>query len=318
MEGTVENSNNNVTKINTNILNVKSNHDNTTPPMNNATELQQHPMIPVPTAIREVLRCTAELQMQLQLHLQLQRKKQDQNDNNNDHNHNKNNCKEVESLSIFDENLINRISSSEIRMPSPGYPPYVASIVDGYAIHVEDSLSESLSSTSLNENENQVMVVLDVIDRIYAGDDTDADAGCDNIKDDDNNPKVYRRPTSSYVTTGAPIPSHYDAVLPIEDVSVAITTTSSTTKSIISIPRQKIVKLCKGNNGNRWIRPVGCDIPTGAVVLGRGEQIRSHHLGLLVQAGWGDNNDDDDGGNGKDDNRGGKIEVRRLPKVSSL
>merc|ERR1712238_164162 len=117
---------------------------------------------------------------------------------------------------------------------------------------------------------------------------------------------------------GAPIPSHYDAVLPIEDVSVAITTTSSTTKSIISIPRQKIVKLCKGNNGNRWIRPVGCDIPTGAVVLGRGEQIRSHHLGLLVQAGWGDDNDDDDGGNGKDDNRGEKIEVRRLPKVGML
>lgn len=76
--------------------------------------------------------------------------------------------------------------------------------------------------------------------------------------------------TVAYVTTGGPIPDGADAVVQVED-----------TEKIESKRVNIKVKARKGAD----IRPVGCDIEKGALVLKAGDKIGASEIGLLATVG---------------------------------
>ncbi|OMO77140.1 hypothetical protein COLO4_25318 [Corchorus olitorius] len=81
--------------------------------------------------------------------------------------------------------------------------------------------------------------------------------------------------TVAYVTTGGPIPDGADAVVQVED------TEQVKAPSVESKRVRILVQTSKGVD----IRPVGCDIQKGVVVLESGERIGASEVGLLATVG---------------------------------
>ena len=135
--------------------------------------------------------------------------------------------------------LHHRIVAEDVVVAAPGYPPYRASIMDGYAVACKDGLAPRT-----------------IVDRILAGDTaprTQVTAGA-----------------AYYVTTGAAVPEGCDCVVPVEECTVE----GGTTLTIVQEPQP-----------NAWIRPVGCDLPAGSVVLPKGHVLDAVALGLWRQSG---------------------------------
>ncbi len=97
-------------------------------------------------------------------------------------------------------------------------------------------------------------------------------------------------PKAIYVTTGAVVPPHCNAVIPVEDVAVMADHDDSDhdhdndhdpIPTVISIHISKLATIQR----NAWIRPIGCDIRPNATIVERGEVIEPVHMGLLVQCG---------------------------------
>lgn len=143
-------------------------------------------------------------------------------------------------------------------MKEPGYPPYNASIMDGYAIRTKDVYwgSEKSSSSSWTHH---------VFDRIYAGDEQ-----APKLEDSSCSGSL---PPAYYITTGAVVPDGFDCVVPIEEIVV-----SENNDKIRILPSAKI-------ESATWIRPIGCDISVGSVVLSKGDAIDPVALGLIKQLG---------------------------------
>ncbi|EPS66354.1 hypothetical protein M569_08423, partial [Genlisea aurea] len=81
--------------------------------------------------------------------------------------------------------------------------------------------------------------------------------------------------TVAYVTTGGPIPHGADAVVQVEDTAPSENATSGT----------KQVRVLKQVARGLDIRPVGCDIGKGDVVLKTGEHVGAAEVGLLATVG---------------------------------
>ncbi|XP_057782155.1 molybdopterin biosynthesis protein CNX1 [Salvia miltiorrhiza] len=81
--------------------------------------------------------------------------------------------------------------------------------------------------------------------------------------------------TVAYVTTGGPIPNGADAVIQVED-TVQVESASA---------GQKRVRVLKQVTQGLDIRPVGCDIAKGDVVLKSGELLAAAEIGLLATVG---------------------------------
>ncbi|KAK4482777.1 hypothetical protein RD792_009945 [Penstemon davidsonii] len=81
--------------------------------------------------------------------------------------------------------------------------------------------------------------------------------------------------TVAYVTTGGPIPDGADAVVQVED-------TVSVESEAVNSKQVRILKqITRGLN----IRPVGCDIAKGDLVLKSGEHLGAAEIGLLATVG---------------------------------
>ncbi|OMO71133.1 hypothetical protein CCACVL1_18422 [Corchorus capsularis] len=81
--------------------------------------------------------------------------------------------------------------------------------------------------------------------------------------------------TVAYVTTGGPIPDGADAVVQVEDTEQV---------KAPSVESKRVRILVQTNKGVD-IRPVGCDIQKGEVVLKSGERIGASEVGLLATVG---------------------------------
>ncbi|KAL1558303.1 calnexin Cnx1 [Salvia divinorum] len=81
--------------------------------------------------------------------------------------------------------------------------------------------------------------------------------------------------TVAYVTTGGPIPNGADAVIQVED-TVEVESAAS---------GQKRIRVLKQVSQGLDIRPVGCDIAKGDIVLKSGERLGPAEIGLLVTVG---------------------------------
>eukprot|EP00977_Amphora_coffeiformis_P003334 scaffold620_cov169-Amphora_coffeaeformis.AAC.4 len=216
-----------------------------------------HPMVAVPEAIRTVLVETA-------------RRLVDENPRETTTAVSSSTIGTSESSSL----LLDQVLAKDVLMKEPGYPPYRASIMDGYCIRSEetfplDSFAETTAPTATHR----------VVDKIFAGDG----------RKNNNNVVVAattteeetRLPSAYYVTTGAMVPDFFDCVVPIEDV---VTIAGNGKQQQDDSP--KTIAICKlPTTMGKWIRPVGCDISPGSVVLPAGHVIDPVSLGLLKQSG---------------------------------
>jgi molybdenum cofactor synthesis domain-containing protein len=104
--------------------------------------------------------------------------------------------------------------------------------------------------------------------------------------------------TAVYITTGAVLPDGYDAVIPIEDTEHVVRSNNSDDKNnansnllhhqqsnMMHILPSKVEYILQSIKPYTWVRPIGCDIPPGTIVLSKGEVIQPVHFALLLQIG---------------------------------
>jgi molybdopterin molybdotransferase len=203
-------------------------------------ERKEHPMTAVPDAILIALREAARLCLPPN-----------------------NNIRPAETVVLKDvasvTDLLGRTLGADVTMRDPGYPPYQASIMDGFAIRTSEccSLSDETGWTH------------DVLDKIFAGDETQP-----KISESSSSGTADSQLASAYyVTTGAVVPGDFNCVVPIEECRVA------PDSSKIAIPSSATIQ------EKKWIRQVGCDISAGSVVLPAGHILDGVAIGLLYQSG---------------------------------
>lgn len=276
-------------------------------------------MIPVPQAIEIVLTETSRA-------LWYDRRSEHHDDHDDDR-HGDNNSSSMlrtttssTTTSAFDHySLLGRISAQNITAPSPGYPDHNSSIMDGYAVKVSDlararemydGMDQNNDNNDIRKGDHQLDFV--IVGKVYAGDgdqqdDLDHDHSDDahaNLNDD----SCHR--TAVYVTTGAVVPTNYDAVIPMEDTELVSlhendddeNNNNKKKPQRMRILPSKIKSVLHSTKQWTWIRPVGCDIAPGSIVLSRGEQIQPVHMALLSQVGVSL----------------GTVNVNRLPRVGVL
>ena len=174
--------------------------------------------------------------------------------------------------------VIGRVAAEKIIAPSP-YPSFNASIMDGYAV----------CSSRTNSLDDQGNISFRVVGSVFAGP-FSGNRGLDGVIEsakEDNDPDDA---TAIYVTTGAVVPSPFDCVVPVEDVFLSEKKDAS---NFIYISQHHLQSM-------KWIRPIGCDIPTNTTLVEQGDVISSAALGLLVTCGIT------------------HIRVRKLPKVGII
>jgi molybdopterin biosynthesis enzyme len=245
-----------------------------------------HPMVPVPQAIMRVLFETAAMMMKR--------------------------GPQTETISICSSSsaaaaaqdmhiqAVGRISAVDIRASELGYPTYNASIMDGYAINMDEVTRISLTTGQGHhydddDDDGDDSWQFHVKDRVYAGPTATTETEALHLPviiDIDMADYTKTLPKTIYVTTGAVIPPSYNAVIPVEQVDES----EMIEYGIISIPYSALVSA----RGNAWIRPIGCDIKPYTPILKKGDVIEPVHIGLLVQCGVEE------------------VEVRCLPSVGIL
>jgi molybdenum cofactor synthesis domain-containing protein len=198
-----------------------------------------HPMVPVPDAIRTVMRETAKLLL---------------------NNQKPNPTLRISLSSTPWSSLLGCILDEDVLMEEPGYPPYNASIMDGYAINTSDFSSEDAKNASTTEPDSWTHRV---VDRIYAG-----GSGAKSTTEDEDN-----LPLACYITTGAVVPDCYNCVVPVEECEVSVSTPKIQIKPTASLQHHK------------WIRPIGCDISGSTIVLPKGHILDPVAIGLAKQSG---------------------------------
>jgi gephyrin len=72
------------------------------------------------------------------------------------------------------------------------------------------------------------------------------------------------------VTTGGPVASFFDAVIPVEETEYI---------------SQNQIKILKQMNSAQFIREPGSDIKQGEIVLEKGQTLRAAEIGLLATVG---------------------------------
>lgn len=237
---------------------------------------QEHPMIPVPHALRIVLTETAILKSAESTSVSASEEEGTQES-----------MEWMETTNNRTNDLCGRISYETVTAIND-YPPYNASIMDGYAINIDQvkhilASAQETDSSEIDYHETNVTdlkngsLVFDVIHKAYAG---KANAI----------PQELMGLTAVYVTTGAVVPSSYNAVVPIEQVQHENQNEKEVLHNMSSVDYlyDKIhirTNLLETINNNHWIRPIGCDIPSGTVILSPGQVIEPAHVGLLIQSG---------------------------------
>lgn len=151
--------------------------------------------------------------------------------------------------------LLDQTIATEVRMPEPGYPPYNASIMDGYAIRAKEAISDKQGQWSHG-----------IQAKVFAGD------SVDKIGQASSQPSEL--PPAYYVTTGAIVPDTFDCVVPIEECKL------SEDGKYLAFASTAITE------EGQWIRQVGCDTPSGSVVLQQGHVLDPPAIGLLLQLGF--------------------------------
>ena len=198
-----------------------------------------HPMVTVPFAIRTVMRETADILLK---------------------NKKSNPTLRICVSSTPWSSLLGCVLEEDVVMKDPGYPPYNASIMDGYAINTGEFSKEDAKTASTSKPE---IWTHRVAGKVYAGDPDKMTVSRDE--------EIL--PSACYITTGAVVPNSYNCVVPVEDCEISASSSKIRIKPTATLEH------------NKWIRPVGCDISKGTVVLKKGHILDPVAIGLAKQSG---------------------------------
>ena len=152
---------------------------------------------------------------------------------------------EEESLPFAD--AVGRVLASEVTAPRP-HPPFPASIMDGYAVRAAD-----------------VPGTLRVVGAARAG----APLGPSGARSESDTQPGH----AVYITTGAPVPPGFDAVVPVERVRFPGGAGSAA------------VAVADAYGPGANVRAVGSDVQRGEVLLDAGDRVGPHELGIAALAG---------------------------------
>uniref|UniRef100_H2XUG5 Gephyrin n=1 Tax=Ciona intestinalis TaxID=7719 RepID=H2XUG5_CIOIN len=152
-------------------------------------------------------------------------------------------------ISKYYSDAIDHILAEDIRAKAP-IPPFPASVMDGYAVIGLDTPCD-----------------LDIVGASV----------CD--RNNSNHSKGIRigKGQAFRINTGAPLPLGADAVIPVEDTVLLKETENG--KEELTVRVLKLVR--PGEN----VRPIGCDIKTGEVVLKSQTKIGPSECGILASVG---------------------------------
>jgi molybdopterin molybdotransferase len=166
--------------------------------------------------------------------------------------------------------LLGQVLAEPVGMSEPGYPPYRASIMDGFAIRTTDRFPSTFPNGSSPPTTKQWTHT--IAGKVFAGNtsQTKDDTGTSQTVD------ACQLPTAYYLTTGAVVPIDFDCVVPVEKCTVN-NKTNPTFVNIQAVPADI--------QSGKWIRDVGCDIPAGMEMLPRGHVLDAVSLGLIRQSG---------------------------------
>lgn len=179
-----------------------------------------------------------------------------------------------------EQSLLGRVAAQTLKASEIGYPPYNASIMDGYAVNIDEieplmsTLGNSFSDHDGDGRDGDMH--FHVCDKMYAGPAKSVSSHSDEPIDLDMAEYLSDLPKAIYVTTGAVVPPPYNVVVPVEEVGDC-----DDEHDVISIH----IKIVSRLQRNAWIRPIGCDIRPHSTILEKGEAIESVHIGLLIQCG---------------------------------
>ena len=152
---------------------------------------------------------------------------------------------------------LNRILFIDV-LSDVNIPSLPTSIMDGYAINIEESLKYFKLTSSFE---------YDIREKIYA-DGLKICLSLDGRYNDDDE----LRPFAAYVTTGSPIPSNYDCVIPVEKIGK---------KSNIITILEDFDLVVEG----QFIRPIGANIKQGDLILSKNTKLNSISIALLASLG---------------------------------
>eukprot|EP00123_Amoebidium_parasiticum_P010781 comp20315_c0_seq1/m.25545 comp20315_c0_seq1/g.25545 ORF comp20315_c0_seq1/g.25545 comp20315_c0_seq1/m.25545 type:complete len:636 (-) comp20315_c0_seq1:337-2244(-) len=147
-------------------------------------------------------------------------------------------------LKLTDPKLVGSVLATPVVAKEP-FPPFPASIKDGYAVVASDGPGEYV-----------------VLGPVEAGSPSDMQV---------------KPGTVARITTGAPVPSGADAVIQVEDTELVESSPDGTRELRIKIHSRATV--------GQDIRPIGYDISTGEVVLEEGAVLGASEVGLLATVG---------------------------------
>ena len=177
----------------------------------------------------------------------------------------------AESTTMLSPNnpLVGRTLAEDVIQREPGYPPYRASIMDGYAISTQTIGTKTTTTTTTTSKQQWTHTI---VDKVYAGDSPSSNTAAATAT------TSLTLPPAHYVTTGAIVPDTYDCVVPVEQCVV------DHTNNLLSI-QKAIDDTNMSPNNTSWIRQPACDIAAGSVVLPAGHVLNGVSLALLLQAG---------------------------------
>ncbi|XP_057314925.1 gephyrin-like isoform X2 [Hydractinia symbiolongicarpus] len=140
--------------------------------------------------------------------------------------------------------LLGKVLMEDVRAKEP-YPPFAASVKDGYAVIAADGAG-----------------VRRVVEPITAGQVPS---------------QSLRSGQCSRITTGAPIPVGADAVVQVEDTELVEAADNGNVEVLVRMKTPPSIL--------QDIRPVGFDIKQGETILSAGEKLGPSELGLMAMAG---------------------------------
>jgi molybdopterin biosynthesis enzyme len=167
--------------------------------------------------------------------------------------------------------------------------------MDGYAMKTSELVnSRTIYDTLDSVQKENYQLDFVIVGKVYAGDDDDGAVIINEILSKELSNDSYR--TAVYITTGAVLPDGYDAVIPLEDTDLQSNTSDDKNNensnllhhqesNMMHILPSKVEYILQSIKPYTWVRPIGCDIPPGTIVLSKGEVIQPVHIALLLQIG---------------------------------
>jgi molybdenum cofactor synthesis domain-containing protein len=172
--------------------------------------------------------------------------------------------------------IIGSVLAHDIVMPEPGYPPYRASIMDGYALQQQQQSPVDVDECNQQATSfDDVSLTFRIVGHAHAGDKVAPPSTMQSTNDCGGELQLLQqRPLAAYyITTGAVVPESCHCVVPIEDCVVV--------DDLLHVKQSAIAAAVP----SAWIRTVGSDIAAGEVVLAKGTMMDAYSLGLALQAG---------------------------------